>query len=1005
MEYINDGAWFPGLDSISFELGEGYYQWGQNITNRGGIIGTRQGLAQVVGKHLSEQNQEKPRGITFFATHQVGVNPYIVVAIGSKVYKLAHPYTGTLVEIPDISFPTSTRYVHFEVCVQAQKTNPDGNVVDITPRFVLMMTDGVTAPAYWYFEGNSSKSGHVDPNATIHSSPPWNTPKGTFFKWAGSRLWVGDGNRLKASDLLNPLQFEEQRAESGGGFFFLPGTITGMGVTHDYKSLLVFTDQTTSAFQVGIEERNSWVQTQDFQRVLFPSIGCVSHRTIINQYGMTWWMSHDGLCALDSSLQAFQTSRMQVRDHNMSRSKEGLSWGQGGGCAGSYSNWLFFSVPSGSKFNVHTWVMDQAVQQNINTITPPAWCSNWTGIRPEQWITGPVNGVNRCFCLSYDLVTEGHQATIWEAFIGQRMDVPKEGPENNSARKAKDIGCALETRFLGLSPNTFIKFSYAELELAEIVGNVRLQVYYCGRKTSYKKILDKKLTAQVTPATEIIFDPDELINVYVPQYRTVRTVTDSHDEDDANTGIQSQYLRSIDKEFSLLITWTGQMSITGIKMCVEPQTDYTVGVCEEDETTIRRITAEGTGVILQTQAPPNTFIQGPALQSKYLAPLRPRWVEFPSYDAAEPNGVFFVDIPTYTPVAGGYALGDFSPFKSVAIATETVGDTIVYTTDGTIPKLHPLNGTIYTTPVHITQAMLPATLRARGFRDGMLPSAVATGVYSQGVCAVPVYSPTGASYPPSEFPKIVTITCATPGATIRYLVNDSVTPHVTQNSPIYSGPVSVPVGKFLHAQAFKTGFITSLERIEEYTALPQAAKPTATPDGGPFPVGDYPKTIAIASITQGATLRYTKNSEDVANGTRINANHGNVTVDVDDVLRIIAQKVGLVDSEVKTATYTAINTAVEEPTLSPDGGEFEGGQISVVFHCATAGATMAYNIGPANEPVPDPDHNQTERRVVDGDRIVINIGHKIIKVIAFKSGVPDSPIHTAQFDHVHGGGN
>src|SRR6266576_1566338 len=318
MEYINDGGWFHGLDSISFELGPGFYQWSQNVTNRGAMIGTRQGFAQLTSL-VGEA--EKPRGICLFAPFIQGINPYLVIAVGQYVYKIPPPYTAALDEahrIANVSFPTDTRAVHFEVCVQAQKNvhqNGGDEVVDITPRFVLMMTDGVRPPAYWYFEGNTSKSGHTIPNARNTGNPPWNTPIGDFFKWAGDRLWVGRGNKMYAGDLLNPLQFEEQRITASGGFFFLPGQITGMGVTHDYKSLLVFTEQTTSAFQVGLEQREVWSQTQDFQRVIFPTIGNVSHRSFINQYGMSWWISHDGVVALDTSLQTYQTSRMQVKDH------------------------------------------------------------------------------------------------------------------------------------------------------------------------------------------------------------------------------------------------------------------------------------------------------------------------------------------------------------------------------------------------------------------------------------------------------------------------------------------------------------------------------------------------------------------------------------------------------------------------------------------------------------------------------------------------------------------
>lgn len=995
LQHIEDGAWYSGLDSISFQLGQGFYQWAQNVTNRGGMIGTRQGLAQITGR-LGET--ENPRGICLFSPFYFGVNPYIVVAIGNKVYTLAWPYNGSLVELPNVSFPTSSRYVHFEVCVQAEKTDADGNVVVLpSPRFVLMMQDGVTSPAYWFFSYPSFQSGHTNPDATKTSTPPWNTPVGTLHKWAGDRLWVANGNKLKASDLLNPLQFEEQRIEASGGFFFLPGTATGIGVTHDFKSLLVMTDQTTSAFQIGIESREQWPLTQDFQRVIFPAIGCASPRSIINQYGMTWWVSHDGVVALDTSLQTYLTSKMHVKDHNMSRSKESVDWRNGGGCAGSFGNWLMFSVPSGSKYNVHTWVLDQAVQQDLNTIAPPAWCSNWTGIRPEQWVTGTINGVQRCFCLSHDLVVGGHQATIWEAFIGQKMDAPKDGLTPQANRVAKDIGCAFETKFMGIGK--YSKFRYAELDLAEIIGNVHLQVYYCGRRTSYKKVLDKKLTATVSGSIETVFDPDDLINVFVPQYRTVRTDTDGHDSTDANTEIQTPFLRGIDREFSLLVTWTGQMNITGLRICVDdPPVDSNEGIAEQDEITTRAITAEGTGFITGVPVPPNQLVF--AFNSKYLAPLKPRWVEFPSYDAAVPNGVFFVDIPVFNPPAGAYPLNVYNPFLAVSLTTEAVGDTIVFTTDGTNPTLEPLHGQIYTAPFHLTANNIPDLVKARGFRTGMIPSVIAAGTYSQAQVSPVVFYPAPGSYP--SFPVMVTMGSGTTGATIRYVVSASPTAHVTPSSPVYSAPVSVGSNLYLKAKAFKSQYLDSVETGGLYAQIPQCATPVFNPPGGVYPIANYPASIGVTTATAGAQIRWSRNNPDVQHSGFVPPS-GHVTVYANDVLRAVAQKASMLDSVVKVATYSVPQEIVAEPHLHPPGGDFENSPVPVRFNCATEGATMGYNIGTPSDPPADPTPASHQFTAHDGNTIQLTIGHKIIKTIAFKSGATNSTINEVEFDHVHGG--
>jgi hypothetical protein len=83
-------------------------------------------------------------------------------------------------------------------------------------------------------------------------------------------------------------------------------------------------------------------------------------------------------------------------------------------------------------------------------------------------------------------VPQGHgrQATIWEAFIGQRMDIPK---NDAGFREPKDIACAWESRFLGLGPNQFSQFRYVELDLAEIIGNVHIQAFYWGARPAIKR--------------------------------------------------------------------------------------------------------------------------------------------------------------------------------------------------------------------------------------------------------------------------------------------------------------------------------------------------------------------------------------------------------------------------------------------------------------------------------------------------------------------------------------
>jgi len=986
MQIIPDSQWINGLDSVSYSLGPGMYQWSQNVVNRGGIIETRQGFAEV-----ASIPQEDPRGCAIVT---IGGVAWLLAAIGEQIYKLnLNIPSDTLHLIPGLSFPSVgvKRQVHFEVCVQAQETLPDNTTRLLpTPKFVVVIQDGRSVPQYW--DGVHA--------GTIHSLYPDTdtTPVGTYLKWAGDRLWVANGRKLHASNLLNPFQFTEEEITASGGFFFLPDNVTGMGVTHDYKSLLVFTDFTTSAIQVGLEDRTTWPNTQDFQRVILPSIGCTSHRTIINMYGMTWWMSHDGLIGLDSALSAFQSSRLDIQDQNMARSKEGINWTTGGGCSGSYGNFLFFSVPSGSKWNNHTWVQDQAVINTLAGISPPAWCSNWTGIRPEQWVTGQIRGTQRCFCISRDLTPTGHQSTIWEAFIGQRMDVPKDG----ETRKAKDIGCALETRFLGISDAQYVVARWVELDIAEIVGNVSLQVYYCGRRTSYKKIIDTTLTSSVSPGTEEVFN-EEGIPVYVPQYRTIRSVTDVHSEDDNDPEIQTDYLRNKDREFSILIQWSGQMAVAKIRLAVDQSSDYMEGGEVVNESLDRRITAEGEGSISGLLSPANSPTG--KLTSQFMSPLKPRWVEFPSYDSAVPNGVFFVAELQANPPPGAYPSNTFP--VDVNLTSETQGIDIYYTRDNTHPAPPPhQQGTHYPPKPHITMGQ---TLRAIGTRDGLRNSAEFVGQYTQIQCAQPVFNPVAGDYPPDDFPKTIHITTPTAEAEIRYVVNNTPAHVVTHNSHLYDPlhPPTVDANQYLHARTFKDFYLPSDELVSRYHQILRCATPTCAPDGGAYPSSDYGqsgKSVAMGCTTQGATLRYTINNTDVEHGTPV-ANPHTIHVHPDDVLRVIAQKSDRINSLTKTATYTTEVEQVSTPVITPNAVVLTGNvhERDVNVSCATTNVTMSYVI------VQSGDNTFPSRTVgthVNASTATIHIGpptnsigHRILRVMAFRQDMDDSNVAEGTYDH------
>ena len=165
--------------------------------------------------------------------------------------------------------------------------------------------------------------------------------------------------------------------------------------------------------------------------------------------------------------------------------------------------------------------------------------------------------------------------------------------------------------------------------------------------------------------------------------------------------------------------------------------------------------------------------------------------------------------PMFDPGAGTY-----SSAQNVTILS-TTGATIYYTTDGSTPTT---SSSVYSTPIAVTADM---TIKALAVKDGLTNSDVATAVYHIR-CAAPTFSPAPGTYnaPLSvedgngDAPgNGVTISCATPGATI-YITLDGTTP--TTGSIVYEGAIDVNETMVIKAIAVVAGMAPSEVAIGKY---------------------------------------------------------------------------------------------------------------------------------------------------------------------------------------------
>lgn len=586
------GFWITGMNSHDdpAEIAKTSYVCGYNILNRGGQLRTRPGFREACEPPTGDTvyDQYTPQGATYFRTRDGAL--YYVVAFMGTIYAAPYPFT-TFQTLPVLSF-VPHRQIVFGRAMRSARTRDDGSLEILAqPYPVLIIQDGVTRAGMW--DGILAR--HLDPTPTNVSHE---TPTGTAMTWCGSRLWVGNGRRLRASNFGDPLKFTDEDVVSEGRFFVLPHDITCMGQTPDLLNLLVMTDEDTSVFQASIYDRAQWRNTPGFQKVLFPSIGAVGPKAFVNQYGLSIWMSHGGLIGLDNALQTYRTSRIVYRDQAMLRSKIKLCSDLSRVALTAYENFLLVSVPSGSRHNVHTWIMDQSVMETDETNEIKAWASIWTGIRPIEWTVVVVDGRRRCFCLSRDYVPDGtryqYRLGIWEAFVHQRADSLLDGT-------AKRITCAAEFRTMLFSKERKTLTAY-ELDLGELSGTTNIRMFYAGRRSAYQSAGTKQVVASMgnfnSPQLEEI-SQDSVFQSYRRQQRIIRT---TEIKESSNVSVQAELNRNIDLGFSAYVEWDGEMAIRALRMFAEPFTQSNMGIAEKNETTQRYVAPDGTEEI--TDDPP-----------------------------------------------------------------------------------------------------------------------------------------------------------------------------------------------------------------------------------------------------------------------------------------------------------------------------------------------------------------------------------------------------------------
>ncbi|MCB5259395.1 MAG: chitobiase/beta-hexosaminidase C-terminal domain-containing protein [Candidatus Cloacimonetes bacterium] len=280
------------------------------------------------------------------------------------------------------------------------------------------------------------------------------------------------------------------------------------------------------------------------------------------------------------------------------------------------------------------------------------------------------------------------------------------------------------------------------------------------------------------------------------------------------------------------------------------------------------------------------------------------------------------------------------------LTTPAIVDSIKYTTDGSDPSN--TNGLVYndTIRVQVIEEALNAQdvflLKARAYGMG-IESNVYTSQYTVHRVTTPVFNPPQGLY---YEPQTLSITCDTPGAQIRYRINQGL-------EQIYSYPIQLLQSCTISAKATKDNYLESHGQNAEYLITGTVSAPEFSPDAFMIAQGSF---VFLSCVPDDADIWYTFDGSEpsVNGGTSSLYDNGTgipINGETGSIIGIKAKafKTDWIPSPT-TEKYYLIDGDIEPPSFSPSLDSVYTAPLHISITSSTPGSQVYYNINSDESP-------------------------------------------------------